>query len=86
MSNNNENRVLTRRGARQLTSDELQQITGAERPIHARQLDRDQCDAQLRHRHGLIAPAAKPPTLRLVVPGRIGRRPLKKEEDYVEQQ
>jgi hypothetical protein len=29
MSNNNENRVLTRRGARQLTSDELQQINGA---------------------------------------------------------
>ena len=29
MSNNHENRVLTRRGARQLTSDELEQITGA---------------------------------------------------------
>ena len=29
MSNHNENRVLTRRGARQLTSDELQQINGA---------------------------------------------------------
>ena len=29
MSNNHENRVLTRRGARQLTSDELQQINGA---------------------------------------------------------
>ncbi|HEX3155583.1 MAG TPA: hypothetical protein VHV32_13210 [Candidatus Angelobacter sp.] len=28
MSNNNENRVLSRRGARQLTSDELEQITG----------------------------------------------------------
>jgi hypothetical protein len=28
MSNNNENRVLTRRGARQLTSDELEQIAG----------------------------------------------------------
>ena len=33
MSNNNENRVLTRRGARQLTSDELQQINGAGGPF-----------------------------------------------------
>jgi len=33
MSNNNEDRVLTRRGARQLTSDELQQITGASGPF-----------------------------------------------------
>jgi hypothetical protein len=33
MSNNNENRVLTRRGARQLTSDELQQINGASGPF-----------------------------------------------------
>jgi hypothetical protein len=33
MSNNNENRVLTRRGARQLTSDELQQITAAGGPF-----------------------------------------------------
>ena len=29
MSNENANRVLNRRGARQLTSDELEQITGA---------------------------------------------------------
>ena len=29
MSNNNDNRVLSRRGARQLTSDELEQINGA---------------------------------------------------------
>ena len=29
MSTNDENRVLTRRGARQLTSDELEQIAGA---------------------------------------------------------
>lgn len=29
MSNNNENRVLSRMGARQLTSNELEQITGA---------------------------------------------------------
>jgi hypothetical protein len=29
MSNNNENRVLNRRGARQLTPNELEQITGA---------------------------------------------------------
>ena len=29
MSNNHKNRVLTRRGARELTSDELQQINGA---------------------------------------------------------
>jgi hypothetical protein len=28
MSNNHENRVLTRRGARQLTSDEIEQIAG----------------------------------------------------------
>ena len=33
MSNNNENRVLTRRGARQLTADELEQITGAGGPF-----------------------------------------------------
>jgi hypothetical protein len=33
MSNNNENRVLTRRGARQLTSEELEQITGAGGPF-----------------------------------------------------
>ena len=33
MSNNHENRVLTRRGARQLTSDELQQITAAGGPF-----------------------------------------------------
>jgi hypothetical protein len=33
MSNNHENRVLTRRGARQLTSDELQQINGAGGPF-----------------------------------------------------
>jgi hypothetical protein len=33
MSNQNENRVLTRRGARQLTSDELEQITGAGGPF-----------------------------------------------------
>ncbi len=33
MSNNHENRVLTRRGARQLTSDELEQITGAGGPF-----------------------------------------------------
>ena len=29
MSNNNDNRVLSRIGARQLKSDELEQITGA---------------------------------------------------------
>jgi hypothetical protein len=33
MSNTNENRVLNRRGARQLTSDELEQITGASGPF-----------------------------------------------------
>ena len=33
MSNNNENRVLSRRGARQLTPDELEQITGAGGPF-----------------------------------------------------
>jgi bacteriocin-like protein len=33
MSNNHENRVLTRRGARQLTSDELQQINGGDGPF-----------------------------------------------------
>ena len=33
MSNNHENRVLTRRGARQLTSDELEQINGAGGPF-----------------------------------------------------
>jgi len=33
MSNNHENRVLTRMGARQLTSDELEQITGAGGPF-----------------------------------------------------
>jgi hypothetical protein len=33
MSNNNENRVLNRRGARQLTSDELEQTTGAAGPF-----------------------------------------------------
>jgi hypothetical protein len=33
MSNNHENRVLTRRGARQLTSDELEQITAAGGPF-----------------------------------------------------
>ena len=33
MSNNNETRVLTRRGARQLTSDELEQINGAGGPF-----------------------------------------------------
>jgi hypothetical protein len=31
MSNNHENRVLTRRGARQLTSDEIEQITGGDK-------------------------------------------------------
>lgn len=33
MSNNQENRVLTRRGARQLTSDELKQISGGDGPF-----------------------------------------------------
>jgi hypothetical protein len=33
MSNYHENRVLTRRGARQLTSDELEQITAAGGPF-----------------------------------------------------
>jgi hypothetical protein len=33
MSNNNETRVLTRRGARQLTADELEQINGAGGPF-----------------------------------------------------
>ena len=33
MSNNNENRVLSRIGARQLTSDELEQVTGAGGPF-----------------------------------------------------
>jgi hypothetical protein len=33
MSNNNDQRVLTRRGARQLTSDELEQITAAGGPF-----------------------------------------------------
>jgi hypothetical protein len=33
MSKNNETRVLTRRGARQLTSDELEQINGAGGPF-----------------------------------------------------
>ena len=33
MSNNNENRVLSRIGARQLTSDELEQITAAGGPF-----------------------------------------------------
>lgn len=33
MSNNHENRVLTRRGARQLTSDELEQINGGDGPF-----------------------------------------------------
>jgi hypothetical protein len=33
MSNNNENRVLSRIGARQLTSDELEQINGAGGPF-----------------------------------------------------
>jgi bacteriocin-like protein len=33
MSNNNENRVLTRRGARQLTSEELKQISGGDGPF-----------------------------------------------------
>ena len=29
MSNNNENRVLSRMGARQLSQDEMEQVTGA---------------------------------------------------------
>jgi hypothetical protein len=33
MSNNNEKRVLSRMGARQLTSDELEQITAAGGPF-----------------------------------------------------
>jgi hypothetical protein len=33
MSNNNDQRVLTRRGARQLTSDELEQIAAAGGPF-----------------------------------------------------
>jgi hypothetical protein len=33
MSNNNDNRVLSRIGARQLTSDELEQINGAGGPF-----------------------------------------------------
>lgn len=33
MSNNDDNRVLNRRGARQLTADELEQITGASGPF-----------------------------------------------------
>ena len=33
MSNNNDNRVLSRIGARQLKSDELEQITGAGGPF-----------------------------------------------------
>jgi hypothetical protein len=33
MSSNNENRVLNRRGARQLTSEELEQINGASGPF-----------------------------------------------------
>jgi hypothetical protein len=33
MSNNSDNRVLSRIGARQLTLDELEQITGAGRPF-----------------------------------------------------
>jgi hypothetical protein len=33
MSNNNETRVLTRRGARQLTAEELERINGAGGPF-----------------------------------------------------
>ena len=33
MSNNDDNRVLTRRGARQLTADELERINGAGGPF-----------------------------------------------------